>query len=47
MKMIAKSTRLSTETVPVAAAWATTGGSAPAAPPITMFCSVERFSHIE
>ena len=31
---------------PVAAAHATTGGSAPAAPPITMFCAVQRFSHI-
>ena len=31
---------------PVAAAQPIIGGSAPAAPPITMFCGVERFSHI-
>ena len=31
-------------TVPVTAAQPTTGGSAPAAPPMTMFCGVERFS---
>ena len=30
--------------VPVAAAQPTSGGTAPAAPPITMFCGVERFS---
>ena len=31
-------------TDPVAAAQATMGGKAPAAPPMTMFCGVERFS---
>jgi hypothetical protein len=30
----------------VTAAQATSGGTAPAAPPITMFCGVERFSHM-
>ena len=34
------------ESEPVAATHATTGGSEPAAPPITMFCAVHRFSHI-
>ena len=33
-------------TPPVAAAQPTIGGKAPAAPPMTMFCGVERFSHI-
>ena len=32
--------------LPVAAAQPTTGGNAPDAPPITMFCGVQRFSHI-
>ena len=32
---------------PVTAAQPTIGGKAPAAPPITMFCGVQRFSHIE
>ena len=32
--------------VPVTAAQPITGGSAPAAPPMTMFCGVRRFSHI-
>jgi len=36
----------STDSEPVAAAQATTGGSAPAAPPITMFWAVQRFSNI-
>ena len=36
----------SIETPPVAAAQPMTGGKAPAAPPITMFCGVRRFSHI-
>jgi hypothetical protein len=36
----------STPTLPVAAAQPITGGNAPAAPPITMFCGVERLSHI-
>ena len=31
---------------PVAAAQPIIGGNAPAAPPITMFCGVERLSHI-
>jgi hypothetical protein len=30
----------------VVAAHPTSGGTAPAAPPITMFCGVLRFSHI-
>jgi hypothetical protein len=30
--------------LPVTAAQPMTGGSAPAAPPITMFCGVDRFS---
>ena len=30
---------------PVTAAQPTSGGTAPAAPPITMFCGVRRFSH--
>ena len=33
-------------TVPVTAAQPIIGGKAPAAPPMTMFCGVERFSHI-
>ena len=32
-------------TSPVAAAHPITGGSAPAPPPMTMFCRVARFSH--
>ena len=31
---------------PVTAAQPIIGGKAPAAPPITMFCGVRRFSHI-
>jgi hypothetical protein len=31
---------------PVTAAQPISAGAAPAAPPITMFCVVERFSHI-
>ena len=46
MKMIANSTADSIDTEPVAAAKPTMGGKAPAAPPMTMFCGVERFSHI-
>ena len=34
------------ESPPVIAAQPTTGGSAPAAPPMTMFWAVQRFSHI-
>jgi hypothetical protein len=33
------------ETSPVTAAQPIIGGKAPAAPPITMFCGVRRFSH--
>ncbi len=33
-------------TLPVTAAHPMTGGSAPAAPPMTMFCGVERLSQI-
>ncbi len=40
------STRDSSETEPVAAAQPITGGMAPAAPPMTMFCAVRRFSHM-
>ena len=32
-------------TSPVAAAQPITGGNAPEAPPMTMFCGVRRFSH--
>jgi hypothetical protein len=32
-------------TLLVTAAHPSTGGAAPAAPPITMFCGVARFSH--
>ena len=46
MKMSANSQKLSQVTTPLAAAQPTIGGSAPAAPPITMFCGVRRFSHI-
>ena len=35
----------SSATSPVGAAQPITGGSAPAAPPMTMFCGVRRFSH--
>jgi hypothetical protein len=47
MKISANINRLSTDTPPVAQAQPIMGGKAPAAPPITMFCGVERFSHIE
>src|SRR5438552_2930888 len=40
--MIRNSSTGSIDSEPVAAAHATTGGSAPAAPPITMFCAVQR-----
>ena len=43
MRNISTGARL---TSPVTAAQPTIGGNAPAAPPITMFCGVERFSHI-
>jgi hypothetical protein len=41
-KTITKSSSAGTVTSPVAAAQPTSGGTAPAAPPITMFCDVER-----
>jgi hypothetical protein len=44
--MMRKSRIGSIDSEPVAAAHPTTGGNAPAAPPITMFCAVQRFSHI-
>ena len=47
MKISANMNSDSTETPPVAAAQPIIGGKAPAAPPITMFCGVVRFSHIE
>ena len=43
-KMMRKSTRDSSPTYPAAAAHPITGGRAPAAPPITMFWDVFRFS---
>src|ERR1700676_3542134 len=45
-KTIAKSTHASGLSEPVAAAQPTRGGKAPAAPPMTMFCAVERLSHM-
>src|SRR5438477_392703 len=45
-KMIRNKSSGSTAIWPVAAAQPMTGGNAPAAPPITMFCGVRRFSHI-
>ena len=44
--MMKKRTIGSMATLPVAAAQPMTGGSAPAAPPMTMFCGVVRLSHI-
>ena len=41
-----KSAKAAGATSPVAAAQPTIGGSAPAAPPMTMFCGVRRFSQI-
>jgi len=46
MKMMRNMTMGSRLTVPVAAAQPIIGGTAPAAPPITMFWGVLRFSHI-
>ena len=46
MKMMRNSTTLSRLTEPVAAAQPIIGGKAPAAPPMTMFCGVRRFSHM-
>ncbi|CLR46074.1 Uncharacterised protein [Mycobacterium tuberculosis] len=37
---------LSIDTPPVTQAQPIIGGNAPDAPPMTMFCGVERFSHI-
>ncbi len=45
-KMIANSTHAGHASVPVTAAHPTSAGTAPAAPPITMFCVVVRLSHI-
>ena len=44
-KIMRKSASGSTSICPVAAAHPITGGSAPAAPPMTMFWDVARFSH--
>ena len=46
MKTIANSTTAGHANPPVTAAQPTRAGTAPAAPPITMFCAVVRFSHI-
>ena len=46
MKVRANISQGSIDIDPVAATQPITGGNAPAAPPITMFCGVERFSHI-
>ena len=46
MKMIANRASEARPTSPVTAAQPTIGGSAPAAPPITMFCGVRRLSSI-
>ena len=45
MKMMANSTSGVHESVPVTAAQPTSTGTAPAAPPITMFWVERRFSH--
>ena len=47
MKMMAKRMRAGRPTLLVTAAHPTSGGMAPAAPPMTMFCGVVRFSHRE
>ncbi len=46
MKMMRKSAIDPKSTEPVTAAQPIIGGKAPAAPPITMFCGVLRFSHM-
>ena len=46
MKMIRNSAIDSTLTAPVTAAQPIIGGNAPAAPPMTMFCGVRRFSQM-
>ena len=43
---IANKTQAGSPTVPVTAAHPTSAGTAPAAPPITMFCVLVRFNHI-
>ena len=43
MKMIRNRISACGSTVPVTAAQPSTGGAAPAAPPMTMFCGVARF----
>ena len=43
---MAKRTSGTSVTSPVTAAQPITGGKAPAAPPMTMFCGVRRFSHM-
>jgi hypothetical protein len=45
-KVMANRIHASSGVLPVTAAQPITGGKAPAPPPITMFCGVERFSHI-
>ena len=45
-KMIANRIHAGAASEPVTAAQPTSAGTAPAAPPITMFCVVVRFSHI-
>ena len=47
MKMTMTIKTASSPTCPVAAAQPIIGGKAPAAPPITMFCGVRRFSQTE
>jgi hypothetical protein len=44
--MIANRYKAAGSSPPVTAAQPTSGGTAPAAPPITMFCGVERLSQI-
>ena len=43
--MMRKRSRACGSTAPVTAAHPMTGGIAPAAPPMTMFCGVAGFSH--
>ena len=44
-KMMRNSSSAFGSTLSVTAVQPSTGGAAPAAPPITMFCEVARFSH--
>ena len=46
MKMIVNITQAGRPTRPVTAAQPTSTGTAPAAPPMTMFWAVVRFSHM-